>query len=47
MARAGADEVLFSSMVKDLVIGSGIKLKDRGSHKLKGVAKKWRLYGLL
>jgi hypothetical protein len=47
MAWAGADEVLVSSVVKDLVVGSRIKLKDRGSHKLKGVSKKWRLYGVL
>jgi len=46
MARAGANEVLVSSMVKDLVGRSGIKLEDRGAHKLRGVAEKWRLYGL-
>ena len=46
MARAGANEVLVSSMVKNLVVDSGIKLEDRGAHKLRGVAKKWRLYGL-
>jgi class 3 adenylate cyclase len=46
MARARANEVLVSSMVRNLVNGSGIKLQDRGAHKLKGVAEKWRLYGL-
>ena len=39
MARAGADEVLVSSTVKDLVVGSGIKFKDRGAHRLKGVPR--------
>ena len=40
MAKAGADEVLVSSTVKDLVVRSGIKFKDRGAHRLKGVS--WR-----
>ncbi len=47
MARAIADEVLISSTVKDLVAGSGIKFKDRGAHRLKGVPKQWRLYRVL
>jgi class 3 adenylate cyclase len=44
MAKAGPDEVLVSSAVKDLVAGSGIEFKDRGAHRLKGVPEKWRLY---
>jgi class 3 adenylate cyclase len=44
VATAGASEVLVSSTVKDLVVGSGIKFKDRGVHKLKGVPDEWRLY---
>jgi class 3 adenylate cyclase len=47
MARAGADEVLISSTVKELVVGSGIKFKDRGAHRLKGVPEEWRLYRVL
>lgn len=43
-AMAGADEVLVSSTVKDLVAGSGIRFGDRGSHALKGVPDEWRLY---
>ncbi len=43
MSKADADEVLVQSAVKDLVIGSGIKFKDRGD-RLKGVSDKWRLY---
>ncbi len=34
---AGADEILLSSTVRDLVAGSGITFVDRGTHTLKGV----------
>jgi class 3 adenylate cyclase len=47
MAKAGVDEVLVSSAVKGLVAGSGIKFKDRGAHRLKGVPEAWRLYRVL
>jgi class 3 adenylate cyclase len=43
-ALAGADEVLVSSTVKDLVAGSGIEFDDRGEHALKGVPGEWRVY---
>ena len=36
-ALAGPGEVLVSSTVKDLVIGSGLSFEDRGEHSLKGV----------
>ncbi len=36
-AQAGADEVLVSNTVKDLVAGSGIEFIDRGAHELKGI----------
>mgnify|MGYP001807095002 CR=1 FL=1 len=42
-ALAGADEVLVSSTVKDLVAGSGLNFEDRGAHALKGVPGEWRL----
>lgn len=42
-ARASRGEVLVSSTVKDLVVGSGIDFADRGSHELKGVPGEWRL----
>jgi len=45
-ARAEAGEVLVSSTVKDLVAGSGIEFRDRGSHELKGVPGEWRLYAV-
>jgi class 3 adenylate cyclase len=44
MAHAPADDVLVSSAVKDLVVGSGIQFSDRGEHELKGVPGTWRLF---
>lgn len=43
-AKARAGEVLVSSSVKELMSESDILFKDRGSHQLKGVPKRWRLY---
>ena len=43
-AKARPGEVLVSSAVKDLMSQSGIRFRDRGSHQLKGVPKRWRLY---
>jgi len=43
---AGPSEVLVSSTVKDLVAGSGIEFRDRGSVALKGVPGEWRLYAV-
>jgi class 3 adenylate cyclase len=40
---AGPGEVLVSSTVKDLVVGSRIEFEDRGSRTLKGVPGEWRL----
>jgi class 3 adenylate cyclase len=49
-ARVGAEarsgEVLVSSTVKDLVMGSAIDLTDRGAHELKGVPGEWRLFAV-
>jgi class 3 adenylate cyclase/alpha-beta hydrolase superfamily lysophospholipase len=42
-SAAGPGEVLVSSTVADLVIGSGLSFDDRGSHELKGVPGKWHL----
>ena len=36
MDRAGPSEVLVSSTVKDLVVGSGIDFEERGAHELRG-----------
>jgi class 3 adenylate cyclase len=45
-ALAGAGQVLVTSTVKDLVMGSGIQFEDRGMHALKGVPGEWRLFAL-
>ena len=45
-AQAGADEVLVSNTVKDLVAGSGIKFTDRGAHELEGIPGEWRLFAV-
>jgi pimeloyl-ACP methyl ester carboxylesterase/class 3 adenylate cyclase len=45
-AQAGAGEVLVSSTVKELVLGSGLEFADRGGHSLKGVPGEWRLYAV-
>src|SRR5919106_289545 len=44
LARAG--EVLVSSTVKDLVVGSDLNFDDRGTHELRGVPGEWRLYAV-
>ena len=44
---AESSEVLVSSTVKDLVVGSGIGFEDRGIYTLKGVPDEWHLYAAL
>lgn len=39
-------EILVSSTVKDLAVGSKISFVDRGEHSLKGVPDPWRLYAV-
>jgi class 3 adenylate cyclase len=43
---AGANDVLVSSTLRDLVIGSGLEFEDRGAHELKGVPGEWRLFAV-
>jgi class 3 adenylate cyclase len=43
---AAPGEVLVSSTVKDLVAGSGLKFRERGTHELKGVPGAWQLYSV-
>ncbi len=43
---AGPNEVLVSSTLRDLVIGSGLEFEDRGSHELKGVPGQWHLFAV-
>jgi class 3 adenylate cyclase len=46
MDRADPCEVLVSSTVKDLVVGSGIAFQERGEHELRGVPGEWRLFSV-
>jgi len=50
-ARVGAlaepGEVLVSSTVKELVVGSGIEFRRRGAHRLKGAPDEWSLYAVV
>ena len=43
---AGPDDVLVSSTLHDLVIGSGLEFDDRGLYELKGVPGDWRLFAV-
>jgi class 3 adenylate cyclase len=45
-STAGPSEVLVSSTVRDLVVGSGIEFADRGAAELKGVPGEWRLFAV-
>jgi class 3 adenylate cyclase/pimeloyl-ACP methyl ester carboxylesterase len=45
-ALAGPGEVLVSRTVKDLLLGSDLQFRDRGSKALKGIPGKWDLYAL-
>jgi class 3 adenylate cyclase len=45
-ALARANDVLVSSTLRDLVIGSGLEFDDRGAHELKGVPGEWRLFAV-
>ncbi|HEY8778019.1 MAG TPA: hypothetical protein VIM33_16275 [Gaiellaceae bacterium] len=41
---AGAQEIVVTQTVKDLVAGSGLSFTDRGEHELKGIPDQWRIY---
>ena len=43
---AQASEVLVTSAVQTLVLGSGISFADHGLHELKGVPARWQLYAV-
>jgi class 3 adenylate cyclase len=43
LGQAGAGEILVSSTVRDLVVGSGTSFDDRGSVELRGVPGTWQL----
>lgn len=45
-ALAGPGEILVSSTVKDLVVGSGLGFDSRGAQALKGVPGEWQVFAL-
>lgn len=45
-ALAGPNEVLVSSTLRDLVIGSGLEFVEHGDHQLKGVPGEWRIFAV-
>jgi class 3 adenylate cyclase len=45
-ALASAGEILVTSTVRDLVVGSGLEFDDRGTRELKGVPGEWRVFAL-
>jgi class 3 adenylate cyclase len=45
-ALAGPNDVLVSSTLRELVIGSGLEFDDRGDYQLKGVPGEWRLFAV-
>ena len=45
-ALAGPNDVLVSSTLRDLVIGSVIPFQERGAHHLKGVPGEWKLFAV-
>jgi class 3 adenylate cyclase len=45
-SSASGNEVLVSSSIPPLVVGSGIEFTDRGEHDLKGVPGSWNLFAV-
>jgi class 3 adenylate cyclase/pimeloyl-ACP methyl ester carboxylesterase len=45
-ALAGPNDVLVSSTLRDLVIGSGLEFEERGTHNLKGVPGEWHVFAV-
>jgi class 3 adenylate cyclase/alpha-beta hydrolase superfamily lysophospholipase len=46
-ALAAPNEVLVTSTVKDLVVGSGIRFEEQGKHALRGVPGPWKLFAVV
>jgi class 3 adenylate cyclase/alpha-beta hydrolase superfamily lysophospholipase len=46
-AQGKANEIVVSRTVRDLVVGSGISFKSRGSFELKGIPEEWELLDVL
>jgi class 3 adenylate cyclase len=45
-ALAGPNDVLVSSTLHDLVIGSGLEFEERGGYELTGVPGEWHLFAV-
>jgi class 3 adenylate cyclase len=45
-ATADPGQVLVTSRVRDLVVGSGLRFDDLGPRALRGVPEAWRLFRL-
>src|SRR5438067_5285772 len=43
---AGPGDVVLTSTVRDLALGSGTRFEERGSHSLKGVPNQWQVFAL-
>jgi class 3 adenylate cyclase len=43
---AGPDEVLVSAAVPPLVVGSGLRFRDAGTHALRGVGERWPVFAV-
>lgn len=44
MASAQEGEIVVTRTVRDLIVGSGLTLADRGEYELKGIPERWRLF---
>jgi class 3 adenylate cyclase len=45
-SKAATGEVLVSSTVRELMVGSQVEFEERGTHELKGIPGQWRLYAV-
>jgi pimeloyl-ACP methyl ester carboxylesterase/class 3 adenylate cyclase len=45
-SKALPGTIMMSRTVKDLIVGSGVSLKDQGTHVLKGMPGEWSLYAV-
>jgi class 3 adenylate cyclase len=46
-ALAAPGEVLVTSTVRDLVVGSGIEFRERGRQELRGIPGEWTLLSVI
>jgi uncharacterized protein (TIGR00369 family) len=47
LGLAGAGDILVSSTVRDIVVGSDKRFEDHGQHSLRGTPGEWRLFSLM